>query len=298
MYDVVIVGGGPAGLSAALMLGRCRRPVLVCDAGTPRNARSTALHGFLTRDGIEPTDLLRLGREELSRYPSLDLCPVAVIDASRDGRLFQVILADGSRAACKRLLLATGVEDELPEIEGLLPLYGRSVFHCPYCDAWEVRDQPLAVYGKDGAGYGLSLGLTVWSRDIVLCTDGPAALLGKERERLARHGIGLCEDAIDRLEGEDGMLRRIVFTGGGALERRAMFFDTGQHQRSDLPARLGCEFNDEGTVRADEHEATNVPGLYVAGDASRRAQFAIVAAAEGAQAAEAIHESLVREDLA
>lgn len=298
MVEVVIVGGGPAGLSAALMLGRCRRSVLVCDSGQPRNAASHGLHGFLTRDGILPFELLRIGREQLRAYPSVRYCEAEVVDARRDGERFEIVLADGERIACRKLLLATGVVDELPELEGLAELYGRSVFHCPYCDGWEVRDQPLAVYGRGDWGSGLSLGLKTWSDDVVLCTGGPSGLGSEDRDRLARHGVRLLEDRVARLEGVDGVLERIVFENGASLPRRALFFCTGQHQRSPLATKLGCAFNDEGTVRTDEHGATNVRGLCVAGDASRRAQFAVVAAAEGAQAAAAIHEALLNEDLA
>ncbi|HXW03649.1 MAG TPA: NAD(P)/FAD-dependent oxidoreductase [Vicinamibacterales bacterium] len=298
MYDVVIVGAGPAGLSAALMLGRCRRSVLVCDTGRPRNAASRALHGFLTRDGIPPADLLALARAELTRYGSVELRSVEVTDATceEDGR-FRVTLATGDHVRSRKLLLATGVVDRLPPISGFADLYGRSVFHCPYCDGWEVRDAPLAVYGRGARGLGLSLELLAWSRDVVLCTDGASEIEKDGRARLTRHGIPIREAAVARLEGEDGVLRHIVFEDGERLARRALFFTTGQYQRSDLSDRLGCEFNDKGTVRTGKYETTHVPGLFVAGDASRAVQWVVVAAAEGAEAAFAINSDLLREDL-
>jgi thioredoxin reductase len=176
-YDVLIVGGGPAGLSAALVLGRARRRVLVLDAGTPRNAASQALHGFLSRDGIAPSELLRISREQLEKYETIHLLTARVEDGvcAEDG--FEVTTANGRRFRGRKLILAMGVVDALPSIEGLRELYGRSVFHCPYCDGWEVRDQPLAVYGQsDALGGGLALELLLWSRDVVMCTDGPSAL--------------------------------------------------------------------------------------------------------------------------
>lgn len=298
-YDVVVVGAGPAGLSAALVLGRCRRRVLVCDAGQPRNAASTALHGYLSRDGIHPAELLRLGREELRRYDTIEVRHVEVRDAwsARDSHGFEVALADGSLAPCRKLLLATGVVDQLPDIEGIRAFYGRSVFHCPYCDGWEVRDQPLAIYGRGEGGKGLALELTAWSRDLVLCTDGPADIEAEDLKRLTRQGIAVHQERIARLEGTDGVLERIVFADGAVLLRRALFFSTGQHERSPLAERLGCAFTEHGTVRTGEYETTNVPGLYVAGDASRRVQMVIVAAAEGAQAAFAINTALLKEEL-
>jgi thioredoxin reductase len=226
-FDAVVVGAGPAGLSAALILGRCRRRVLVCDAGHSRNAVSHALHGFLTRDGIEPAELRRVGREQLRRYPTVEVRDIEVVDAKCEDHGFVVTLINGTALSCRKLLLATGVSDQLPRIEGFQTFYGRSVFHCPYCDGWEVRDQPLAIYGSGEHGTGLALELTAWSADLVLCTDGAPRLDRRDVDRLACHGIGLREDPIARLEGRDGVLERIVFTTGDALERRAMFFSTG-----------------------------------------------------------------------
>jgi thioredoxin reductase len=298
MFDVVIVGAGPAGLSAALVLGRCRRSVLVCDNGHPRNEASQAMHGYLTRDGMPPLEFLRLGREELAPYTTVELRDVTVTDARcGPNSRFETTLENGDVVESRKLLIATGVRDNLPEIEGMRALYGRSVFHCPYCDAWEIRDEHLAVYGKGEKGYGLSLELTAWSRDILLCSDGPVEIDSAKIERLARNGITVREDRIVRLEGRDGVLERIVFTDGPPADRRALFFTTGQYQQSALALRLGCEFNDKGTVRTGKYEATHLPGLYVAGDASRAVQWVVVAAAEGAEAAFAINTDLIKEDL-
>jgi thioredoxin reductase len=296
-YDVVIVGAGPAGLSAALILGRCRRRVLICDDGAPRNSASHGLHGFLTRDGIEPAEFLRIGREQLKPYKSVDLIQVEVVDAKRNRSGFTLTLADHTTITCNKLLLATGVKDKLPEIEGLLPLYGQSVFHCPYCDGWEIREQKIAVYGAGESGTGLSLELTLWTSDLVLCTDG-LEISTKDRRRLKTNGIRLREERITRLTGSNGMLREIEFAGGGPLQRDGLFFSTGQHQGSELARKLGCEINGDGSVRTGHYETTKIPGLYVAGDASRLVQLAIVAAAEGAQAAFAINQELLKIALA
>jgi len=297
LFDVIIIGAGPAGLNGALVLGRCRRRVLVCDAGHPRNAASHGLHNYLTRDGINPAEFLRLGRKELKSYETVKLLNTEVTDARRLEHGFEVTLGNGEHALARKLLIATGVVDEIPQVEGVESLYGRSVFHCPYCDGWEVRDQPLAIYGKGKNGFGLTLELMLWSQDLVLCTDGPAELSGEDIERLARHNIQVREERILRLEGNDGVLSRIVFVAGEAIQRRAMFFSTGQRQASELPKKLGCELTEQGCVATGEYEATNVQGVYVAGDASRLVQFVIVAASEGAQAAVAINKELMKEEL-
>lgn len=295
MYDVIIVGGGPAGLSAALMLGRCRRRVLLCDAGHPRNERSQALHGFLTRDGIAPCDLLHIGRDQLTPY-GVDIRSVTVTDACPDDHGFAATLAGGERVSSRKLLIATGVVDRLPPIEGIDECFGGSVFHCPYCDAWEVRDQPLAVYGRRRHGAELALSLKTWTADLVLCSDGAANLTNMERQRLERQAIPVHEQRIERLESAGGQLERIVFRDGSSLTRRAMFFSTAQHNRSDLAARLGCAFTRRGVVKTNSFGMAGVPGVFVAGDASRDVQFVVVAAAEGAKVAFAINHELQREE--
>ena len=297
-YDCIIVGAGPAGLSAALMLGRCRRRVLVCEAGEPRNARSKGLHNYLTRDGTAPLEFLRLARKEAEEYPTIEFLPAEVKDARRTSDGFTVVLADRTELGTRKLLLATGVADDLPDIDGLGPLYGTSVHHCPYCDGWEWRDQPIAIFGRGEEGSALALALTVWSDDLVLCTDGPDGLTRAQREQLERVGIKVREDEVVRLEGQRGWLSRIIFAEGEPLPRRAFFLSPAQHQRSDLALRLGCRFTEKGAVNTGSCEATDVPGLYVAGDASKDAQFVIVAAAEGAEAGMAINKALLKDDLA
>ena len=296
MYDVIIVGAGPAGLSAALMLGRCRRRVLVIDSGSPRNAASRAMHGFLSRDGMPPREFLTTAREQMRRYDTVELRDGCVVEAECREGTFHVTLEDGAQHDARKLLIATGVVDNLPDIPGFRELYGLSVFHCPYCDGWEVRDQPLAVYGRGARGLGLSLELTGWSRDIVLCTDGPSELDADAVQRLTRNGVVVREDRVARLEGAEAV-ERIVFESGEAIARRAVFFTTGQTQQSQLARLLGCEISEKGTVRTGKYEATHLAGLYVAGDASRAVQWVVVAAAEGAEAAFAINTDLLKEDL-
>jgi thioredoxin reductase len=297
MYDVIVVGAGPAGLSAALILGRSRRRVLVCDAGKPRNAASLAMHGFLTRDGMPPREFLATAREQLRQYDTVEIRDVEVVEAAcRSNARFEVVLAGGARHQSRKLLIATGVADNVPEIPGFRELYGRGIFHCPYCDGWEVRDQPLAIYGRGARGLGLSLELTGWSRDLVLCTDGPPEIDAEGLARLARHRIRVREEPVVRLEGRDA-LERVIFASGDPLPCCALFFTTGQTQQSQLALALGCEFNEKGTVRTGRYESTHLPGLFVAGDASRAVQWVVVAAAEGAEAAFAINTDLLQEDL-
>jgi thioredoxin reductase len=292
MYDVIIVGGGPAGLSAATILGRARRRVAVFDDGQYRNEASRGIHGFLSRDGIHPAELRRIAREQLARYEVEYLCTHVNAARAVEGG-FLVSLDDGSELRCRKLLLATGVRDRLPEIEGAARFYGCGLFHCPYCDGWEVRDRPLAAYGADAAG--LAASLKTWSAEVVLCTGGPANLKPEDSARLGRLGIPVMRQKIARLEGVES-LEQIVFADGATVPCRGMFFNPAQGQRCDLAANLGCAFTKKGAVKTGKLERTNVPGLFVAGDASKDVQLAVVAAAEGAKAAIAINTALQLEN--
>jgi thioredoxin reductase len=296
MMDVVVVGGGAAGLSAALVLGRSRRRTVVIDDGMPRNAPSPEAHSFFTRDGTTPAELLRIAREQLGPYDSVELRRGRVVSMSRVDDGFAIRLADGAEIEARRVLLAVGVRDILPDIEGLGALWGKSVLHCPYCHGWEVRDQPLALYAGGAVAMDMAPMLLQWSRDLLLCT-GAVELEDGERATLSRLGVRVIDTQVQRVEGE-GHGVRIVFADGHAESRGALFLRPGQAVAGDLPRQIDCEHTETGLIRVGADHQTSVPGVYAAGDATTPAQQIVIAAASGAQAAMMINRDLVRADVA
>ena len=295
-FDVLIVGGGPAGLSAALLLGRCHRNSLLCDEGHQRNLRSHAIHGLLGREGRSPSDFLDEARKELSRYKSVSLRRTRVTAITPPGEEFEFVCADGTTGTASKVLLATGLVDELPELAGVEPLYGVSVHHCLYCDGFEYAGKPVAAYGKEDKGAELAIMMKHWMSDVVVCSDG-TEVSAQAVLKLLEQNIPLRREPIRSLEGANRALTTIVFESGPDLPRTGLFFSTGCHQASDLSKRLGCQRNEKGGVAIDPHtEESSVPGVYVAGDVSRDVLLVAVAIAEGAQAAVAINKAFLRRD--
>ncbi|MFW6695031.1 NAD(P)/FAD-dependent oxidoreductase [Streptomyces sp. MAR4 CNX-425] len=302
MYDVIIVGGGPAGLAAALTLGRSRRRTLVLDAGEGRNAPAAAVHNFLTRDGTPPAELRRLAHRELAAYPGVELRHAAAADVTRTGDgAFTVAQADGGTAGARRLLLATGVVDELPDVPGLAPLWGRSALHCPYCHGFEVSGRRVAVLGAGPGHVRLALHLLHFTADVALLT-GAAPLAAGHRDLLAAHGVAVRAEPVARLEGDGGRLERIRFEGGAPLARDAVFVGGTPRERSGLPEKLGCAPLPDTLTEVDEFGRTSVAGVYAAGDMAHRATLptpvaaVAAAAAAGTVAGAALDQDLLSEE--
>lgn len=295
-YDVVIIGGGAAGLSAALVLSRARRRVLVVDAGSPRNAPAAHMQGFLSRDGMSPSDLLNAGREEVRAY-SGTVSVGAVKDLVRcgpDG--FQVLLADGDRVSARRLLVATGLRDELPNIPGLADRWARDVLHCPYCHGWEVRDQQLGVVwnGPDTIRYAQII--RQWSHDVVLFAPSET-LTPAERSQLVARAIGVVEGSVSEVLVTSDQLTGVQMDDGQVIPRAALFVPPRFVPNNELLIGLDCDLDERGWVITGANGATSMAGVWVAGNlANPRAQV-ITAAGEGSAAAIAINADLVDEDV-
>ena len=295
--DVIIVGGGPAGLSAALLLRAmpAAGPGVRLGPAAQRRLPCAARLSFPRRLGA--AEFLQIGREQLAPYETVTYRKVKVQDVERTEGCFTAILENGERISARTLLLATGLVDELPPLENFRQFYGVSAHNCPYCDGWEHRAQPMAVVGCDRDAVELALELRLWSKDILLCTNGSEICDTEALSLLERNGVEVNRKPIARLEGTGDRLERIVFRDGAASARQALFFSPGQHQRSTLAEKLGCSFCDkDGCVECEQDASTCVPGLFVAGNASRGLQLIIAAAAEGAHAAFAINCALAEAD--
>jgi thioredoxin reductase len=294
ILDVVIIGGGPAGLSAALTLGRCLRRVMVCDAGHPRNEAAKMFNGFLSRDGSTPGAFLEICREQLRRYATVEFRAVKVVAIEREDKRFAVITEAGERLEARIVLLATGLTDKLPAVEGLRECYGDTVHSCPYCDGWENRAKEIAVLGNTQEAADLAIELKLWSDDVVLAANGPLQCDVKTVAQMRRKRIEVFEKPVVRLEREGSKLQGIRFQNGQFLARSVLYFMPKQVQRSSLAEQLGCEFcPEDNCIRCGEDTATCVPGVYAAGNATRGVQLVIFAAAEGTRAAVAINNALL-----
>lgn len=303
-YDVVVVGGGAAGLSAALVLTRGRRRVAVVDTGEPRNAPAAHMHGFLGSDGVPPADLLSAGRAEVTGYGG-ELIPGRVTDIVTVGptppakgirRRFDVQLEDGSTLRSRRVLVTTGLRDEIPDLPGVQDRWGRDVLHCPYCHGWEVRDQPLGVLGGTPEALAHAHLVREWSPDVVLFTNG-VTLPVHQREQLVARAIGVVDEPVVRLVVDHGRLTGVELGSGHVVPRTAVFVRPRFVPNDDLLVRLGCATHDSGWVAVDATGRTSLPGIWAAGNAVNPRAQVITAAGEGSSAAIAINNDLVEEDL-
>ncbi|MBH5319761.1 NAD(P)/FAD-dependent oxidoreductase [Paenibacillus sp. GSMTC-2017] len=299
IVDCAIVGGGPAGLNAALLLGRARRSVILFDDNKPRNAVTRHMHGFLTRDGVSPDHFRALAWQDIVQYPGVKIDRNRVISIWRVNGGFQLQTAggDGGVFYARKLILATGLKESLPEIPYIHSFYGRSLFSCPYCDGWELRDKPLVIIAEGENAFTLTRLAYQWSKDILLCTNGSNELRDNELSGLRHKGIVVSHERIASLVGEDGILRGLRFVGGREVQRTGGFVSPYWKQASHFAESLGCLMNENGGIHTDGLGRTSVFGVYAAGDNSIIAPAqASIAAGEGSKAAIGVNADLVKED--
>ncbi|HSH22655.1 MAG TPA: NAD(P)/FAD-dependent oxidoreductase [Acidimicrobiales bacterium] len=296
MWDAVVVGGGPAGLSAATWLARYRRRTLVLDAGEHRNRTVEATHGYFTRDGESPSSILHAATADLDAYECIERRDGEVVDIDGECGAFRVRTGDGPAIETRRVVLATGVVDAVPDLEGFDEHYGASVFHCPSCDGYEAAERHVVVLGWNAQVAGFALELLDWASSVTVVTDG-RRFEGDDREHeaMADHGVTLVEDDAVALVGDRGDLRSVRLSGGNELPCGMAFFSLGHQPRTQLAEKLGCERTGEGNLVVDEHGQTTVSGVYAAGDVTPGFQLLQVATAKGTTAGVGCALSLRRE---
>ncbi|MFF9909356.1 NAD(P)/FAD-dependent oxidoreductase [Streptomyces sp. NPDC013457] len=301
-YDVVVAGGGAAGLSAALILGRSRRRTLVVDAGEPRNAPSAHMHGFLSRDGMDPAEFLEVGRREIAAY-GVEWTTGQVTGAVRelgDAEGFVVTVDDDHLVRARRLVVTTGLVDELPAIDGVAERWGRDVLHCPYCHGWEVRDRAFGVIAHPGMPTHQALILSHWSPDVTLFAHTAGPLSEEERARVAAAGVEVVTGEVAGLVVEDDRFTGVRMADGRVVEREVLFVGPRMTPRDGLLTALGAETRETPLgdfVAVDETGRTSVPGVWAAGNAIGAQEQVINAASGGYRAGVAINTELLMDDL-
>lgn len=292
LLDVLIIGGGPAGLNAALVLGRARKNVVVIDDETPRNWVTRETHGFVTRDGASPREFRKAAKEQIAAYPSVQFASdTATAITGSDGD-FEVKTTQGASYRTKKILFAVGKKDLPLDINGLTEVYGKSAFVCPYCDGWELRDQPLVIIVSGDKALHMAKVISGWTERYTICTNGSDSLTDEQREELKRHNVTVFDAPIQSINSEEGMVQQVVLNDGTEIPCTGVFFQPKLFTGSELPKAIGCEITESGTVIVDVSGKTSVAGVYSAGDAASEMYQAITAASLGALSAVSINNEL------
>ena len=296
LYDVIIIGGSYSGLSAAMALGRSLRNVLIIDAGQPCNRQTPHSHNFLTQDGKSPEEIASLARHQVSRYETVHFRSDLVTTGIRTANGFEIGTASGTTFHAKKLLIATGIRDLLPPIDGLSDCWGITVLHCPYCHGYEVRNEPTGILANGEDGFEYAKLIAHWTNDLTIFTNGPALFTPDQLHALHSHGIGIVENPIQKLEHTTGHLRKIHFTDGTSFPLKVLYARSSFEQHIDLHETLHYELTEEGYIKVDAFQHTSTPDVFACGDNTTRMRTVANAVASGALAGMMINKALVSEE--
>ncbi|MFC5591645.1 NAD(P)/FAD-dependent oxidoreductase [Sporosarcina soli] len=297
MLDCAIIGGGPGGLNAALVLGRARRKVIVFDNNKPRNAVTRVSHGFITRDGVSLNEFREMAHNEIEQYPSVKIENKNITGIQKEAHSFYITTEDDQVFQAKKIILATGLKEEFPPVNGIEKFYGKSLFSCPYCDGWELRDTPLIFISETPNTQFMSKIYFNWSKDLIVCTNGKEVMNSEQIKELQNYGIKVYTQKIQSLLGDNGNLRGLILEDGTELERQAGFIMPKLSQASLFHKSLGCNTNDMGAIITDDFGRTNISGVYAGGDSAVIAPTQLViAAGEGSRAAIGVNQDLTKDE--
>jgi thioredoxin reductase len=295
IYDVIIVGGSYAGLSAAMALGRSLRNVLIIDSGQPCNKQTPHSHNFLTKDGVTPNEIAEQGKAQVLKYDTITFISGTAVKGQKQENGFSIELQTEEIFKAKKLLFATGVKDILPNIKGLSECWGISVLHCPYCHGYEVKNTKIGLLGNGDLGFELSKLISNWTKDLTLFTNGKSNLTPEQTNKILGHEIRIIQKEIRHLEHQQGYIERIVFNDGTDEYIKALFARGDFKQHSEIPVNLGCELTEQGYIKIDDLHRTTVPGIYVAGDNATMFRAVSAAVAAGTKAGAIINKELIDE---
>ncbi|HEX9980998.1 MAG TPA: NAD(P)/FAD-dependent oxidoreductase [Flavobacterium sp.] len=292
-YDVIIIGGSAAGLSAALTLARALRQVLIIDCGTPCNMQTPRSHNFFTQDGNTPAAILDQAKEQVLSYPNVTFLHDKVVQAQSIDDAFAVETESGETFDSKKILLCTGLSDQKPDISGFAECWGITVLHCPYCHGYEVRNEPTAIFANGEAAYHLGVLINNWTKNITVLTNGTSELRNEEMEKLTELGITVIDNEIEAFENDNGRLSTVRFKDGSSFDVGVVYASIPFQQQSSLAEELGCKISSHGHVDVDTEQRTSIQGVYAAGDNTAQQRAISVAAASGTKAGFTINIDLI-----
>lgn len=296
LYDVIIIGGSYAGLSAGMALGRAMLSTLIMDEGKPCNRQTPHSHNFLTNDGKTPAAIAAHAKAQVGIYPTVEFYNGGATAAIKTPDGFQVESANGELFMAKKLVFATGIKDLLPAIEGLAECWGISAIHCPYCHGYEVRDERTGILGNGDMAFDFTRLISNWTRDLTLFTNGPATLTASQREKLEQHKIEVIEKEMEKLVHQQGQLEQVVFKDGSRFYLKALYAPGPFEQHCKIPEQLGCELTEEGYIKTDASNETSIEGIYAIGDNASKMRTVANAVAMGTTAGIALSKKMILEE--
>lgn len=295
-FEVIIIGGSYSGLSAAMSLGRSLRHVLVIDSGLPCNRQTPHSHNFITQDGEKPAVISAKAKLQVAIYKTIQFYNGLAVKALKTKSGFEIKIESGEIFTSRKLLFATGVRDLIPEIKGFADCWGISVLHCPYCHGYEVKNEKTAIIASGEMGFEYAKLISNWTKDLRLCTNGKSELTSEQTQILKKKGISIFEEEIDSFEHNDGYVSNIIFRNKDKIEVKAIYARPPFEQHCPLPANLGCEINEQGLLKVDSMQKTNIVGVYASGDATTQMRSVAIGVSSGSFAGAVINKELIDED--
>lgn len=294
-FEVIIIGGSYAGLSAAMSLGRSLRQTLVIDSGKPCNAQTPHSHNFLTQDGQTPKQIASVGKEQVKNYPTIRFYEGLATNGRKTDDVFKIATSNGDTFTAKKLILATGLKDQMPDIPGYAECWGISVIHCPYCHGYEVKHEKTGILANGDGGFEYAKMISNWTNDLTIFTNGPSEFTPEQSEKLSGHNIQIVEKAIASLVHENGKIEKIVFEDHSEEKITAIYSRPAFKQHSEIPAQLGCALTETGLLKLENFQQTSIPGVYAAGDNSHMARSVALAVSAGSMAGAMLNRELIEQ---